>query len=164
MIDQYLALFGLNSDAVLSDVKKAYRKLAKENHPDRFTDELLKIEQEKRMVVINEAYHFILNDFKERINKGKSEPLKNKPKAETDYEIYKKGFDSYSRYNRAHRTEEKVKHLKQARNYFMRLLKEYPDSDWSDDAEEKLKVIGSIGESFIESHFEYSQKRSPGLK
>jgi len=31
----YYAVLGLNSDATLADVKKAYRKLARQHHPDR---------------------------------------------------------------------------------------------------------------------------------
>lgn len=34
--NKYLSIFGLSSQANFSDVKKAYRKLAKELHPDRF--------------------------------------------------------------------------------------------------------------------------------
>ena len=31
----YYDIFGLTSDATLADVKKAYRKLARQHHPDR---------------------------------------------------------------------------------------------------------------------------------
>jgi len=34
-IDKARRLMGLGSDATLSDVKEAYRRLAKEHHPDR---------------------------------------------------------------------------------------------------------------------------------
>ena len=31
----YYGILGLTSDATLADVKKAYRKLARQHHPDR---------------------------------------------------------------------------------------------------------------------------------
>ena len=150
-----LKVLHLEPDASLSDVKKAYRKMAKENHPDRFTDTGQKKAQQQKMAEINEAYHSILAGFDTH-----KEETPNEKAKESDYDIYKRGFDAYSRYNRAHLTREKVSQLKTARDCFIRLLNEYPESDWSSDAEEKLKIIGSIGESFIESHFEYTQKRS----
>jgi curved DNA-binding protein CbpA len=37
MINKYLKILNLEADSTLDDARKAYRKLAKQNHPDRFT-------------------------------------------------------------------------------------------------------------------------------
>ena len=34
-VDDYYSILGLGRDASASDITKAYRKLARENHPDR---------------------------------------------------------------------------------------------------------------------------------
>ena len=39
MIKQYFKLLDVNFDATIDNIKKAHRKLVKEYHPDRFTDE-----------------------------------------------------------------------------------------------------------------------------
>ena len=158
MIEQYLELLGINHNSTLDDVKKAYRKLAKENHPDHFLDKKEKKLREMKMVQLNEAYSYIITNFKD-IKLKSSEDKVKEAKLETDYDIYKKGYDFYSKYCRANRTEEKIKNLKEAKAYFIQLIKEYPDSDWAYDAEEKLKNIGSIIDSSRDLHYEYSQKR-----
>lgn len=54
----YYEVLGLNKDASEADIKKAYRKLAKENHPDLHPGDK---EAEERFKEINEAYE-ILSD------------------------------------------------------------------------------------------------------
>ena len=59
MLYQYLKTLGLSPGALLKDVKKAYRLLAKENHPDRFMNEDEKMKQAEKMAQINEAYRHL---------------------------------------------------------------------------------------------------------
>lgn len=56
-LDRSLALLGLNADAAESDVKAAFRQLARELHPD--VSQLPKAEAEARFKEINEAYTYI---------------------------------------------------------------------------------------------------------
>ncbi len=51
-----LALLGLKTNATQEEIKKAYRKLVKIWHPDRFTETQQKLEAEVKLKQINEAY------------------------------------------------------------------------------------------------------------
>ena len=74
------------------------------------------------MGLLNETYKYITTHFK-KIKLASSE---NEKRPEMHYDIYKKGFDFYTNYCCASRTEEKIKNFKQAKENFNRLLKEYP--------------------------------------
>ncbi|MBN2545656.1 MAG: J domain-containing protein [Spirochaetes bacterium] len=153
MNDKYLKLFGLNNDSTLNDVKKAYRKLAKLHHPDHFNSEEDKKKQEKIMAGITDAYNKILSGL---INSDSTESVlkSNIDKGsvkESDYMLYKKGLGFYKIYFDSffkifHQREvvtvkDKIDCLNKAKFYFDRLKIEYPASQWSFDAEEKLKKI-----------------------
>ena len=56
----YYTILNLPPEAGIADIKKAYYRLAKENHPDHFPQELREI-QELKMMQINEAYHYLAN-------------------------------------------------------------------------------------------------------
>jgi len=58
----YYNTLGLRPDSSAEEIKKVYRKLAMQNHPDRNRDNP---ESEKRIKEINEAYQ-ILGDEKKR--------------------------------------------------------------------------------------------------
>ena len=58
----YYAILGVKSDATPADIKKAYRKIAKENHPDQHPDDA---KAEERFKEANEAYS-ILSDPEKR--------------------------------------------------------------------------------------------------
>ena len=60
----YYKVLGVSRDATKRDIKKAFRKLALEWHPDKYQgDDLQK--SEKRMADINAAYEVLSNDGKE---------------------------------------------------------------------------------------------------
>jgi len=62
MLESSLKILGLSNGATIDEVKSAYRKLAKLNHPDRFMNEdqaHQKIAHE-RFLKIQEAYEFVL--------------------------------------------------------------------------------------------------------
>lgn len=60
--DQYRIL-GLEPDATISEVKKAYRHLAMVWHPDRFSDPELRAKAGDRLSAINQAYEAICQDL-----------------------------------------------------------------------------------------------------
>lgn len=64
MAEDYYDLLGVSPGASAEDLKKAYRKKAIENHPDRNPGDL---EAEKRFKQINEAYSVLSNDQKRKI-------------------------------------------------------------------------------------------------
>jgi DnaJ family protein C protein 3 len=68
----YYKVLGVDRDADERDIKKAYRKLTKEHHPDKAQSRgVPKEEAEKKMAAINEAYE-TLNDpeLKARVDRG----------------------------------------------------------------------------------------------
>jgi len=51
----YYDVLGVKPSAGIKEIKKAFRKLVRKNHPDLFTDEVKEL-QELKMIQINEAY------------------------------------------------------------------------------------------------------------
>lgn len=62
----YYDILGISRDASPSEIKKAYRKLAREHHPDAVADEDKK-EAEKRFKEINEAYQVLSDPQKKKM-------------------------------------------------------------------------------------------------
>ena len=61
----YYSILGLNQSASSNDIKKAYRRLMSENHPDKLIakgvpDEMIKIATERSQEISN-AYEVIRN-------------------------------------------------------------------------------------------------------
>jgi hypothetical protein len=68
----YYRILGLTSDATLADVKKAYRKLARQHHPDRNNADPGAIDRFRR---ITEAYEYLSAHLKDNANgNGHSRP------------------------------------------------------------------------------------------
>jgi hypothetical protein len=61
----YYGILGLPSDATLADVKKAYRKLARQHHPDRNNADPRAIDRFRR---ITEAYEYLSARLKDNAN------------------------------------------------------------------------------------------------
>jgi len=66
----YYGILGLTSDATLADVKKAYRKLARQHHPDRNNADPGAIDRFRR---ITEAYEYLSAHLKDNTH-GHSRP------------------------------------------------------------------------------------------
>jgi len=65
-LPDYYKILGIEKDATKEDIKKQYRKLAKEIHPDRSKTAA----SEDEMVEINKAYEVLSDDEKkERYDK-----------------------------------------------------------------------------------------------
>jgi curved DNA-binding protein CbpA len=68
----YYGILGLTSDATLADVKKAYRKLARQHHPDRNNADPGAIDRFRR---ITEAYEYLSAHLKDNAHgSGHSRP------------------------------------------------------------------------------------------
>ena len=61
----YLDLFNLNENASLEEIKKRFRELAKEFHPDRNKEN----NAHERFLLIKEAYEYLINN---QINESKN--------------------------------------------------------------------------------------------
>lgn len=65
LIKKYSQVLGVSEEASLSEIKKAYRKLAKEYHPDKFASEGMPEEYttfaNQKISEINEAYEYLKN-------------------------------------------------------------------------------------------------------
>jgi DnaJ domain len=73
----YYGILGLASDATLADVKKAYRKLARQYHPDRNNADPGAIGRFRR---ITEAYEYLSAHLKDNApGDGHSRPAQNAP-------------------------------------------------------------------------------------
>ncbi len=149
MLNKYLKLLGLDKDASLTDIKKAYRLSAKKNHPDKFSNGDEKIKQAKIMADITEAYKYIIkNPDQISPDMQKNNSIKN---IANDYKLYKLGMTYYKKYfdtffkffskRELITPEEKRICLNNAGIYFNRLLNEFPESDWGTDARDKMKKI-----------------------
>lgn len=62
-LEQAAKALGVSVNATKAEVKKAYKALAKQCHPDRFTDEAEKKRAEKLFMKINEAFEFFEKHF-----------------------------------------------------------------------------------------------------
>ena len=65
MSDDYYKILGVSKTATADEIKKAYRKLAVQNHPDKHPED--KATYEKKFKEINEAYA-TLSDQQKRAN------------------------------------------------------------------------------------------------
>jgi hypothetical protein len=62
-----LKVLGLGKDASLEEVKRAYRKMCKVWHPDRFQDDAdLRADAEEKMREINAAYEYVMPEMERR--------------------------------------------------------------------------------------------------
>ncbi|KAJ2080724.1 hypothetical protein H4R24_002866 [Coemansia sp. RSA 988] len=58
----YYKILGISRDATQTEVKKAFRKLAHQWHPDRYRGDLPKDQVESKMADINQAYEVLMDE------------------------------------------------------------------------------------------------------
>ena len=60
-IDRHRAILGVDNKATLSDLKKVYRNIMKEWHPDKFQVEEERKAAEAKSAKLIESYHFLVS-------------------------------------------------------------------------------------------------------
>ena len=60
-ITEFRKLYGAERSTTLAELKNAYRKLVKEYHPDKFQEEVKKLEAEEVSKKVIEGYHFLVS-------------------------------------------------------------------------------------------------------
>lgn len=90
LIGEYKKLFGIEGEIVLADIKKTYRNLVKEWHPDKFQDDGAKAkEAEVKSREIIDAYHVLVSlapETKENEAAEYETLIKTKTIVDYDYE------------------------------------------------------------------------------
>lgn len=157
--------------ATREDIRRAYRKLVMENHPDRYPSDQKHI-QELRLVTMTEAYRFLMTELtgpaappapaaKPREASARSGQVA-RPR-DPAYAYYKQGFINFSvavhgiaemnriiakqkatgfkPYRVAQDFANSLSLLDAAHGYFARVVEEYDDSVWSADSRAKLRRI-----------------------
>ncbi len=84
MKDPYEVL-GVSRSASESEIKAAYRNLAKKYHPDNYTDSPLADVAEEKMKEVNEAYDYIMNSRKTGSDTGSGGAYNNAYNASSQY-------------------------------------------------------------------------------
>nr|CAG8484394.1 11888_t:CDS:2 [Entrophospora candida]CAG8485172.1 9931_t:CDS:2 [Entrophospora candida] len=94
----YYKILGVPRSASTRDIKKAYRKLAQQWHPDKYKGDLTLQQVEAKMSSINEAYEVLSNDqLRERYDNGEDP---NDPDRQNSNFFYSDGnpFTEFSRH------------------------------------------------------------------
>ncbi|MGQ9817012.1 MAG: J domain-containing protein [bacterium] len=91
-MENYYTILGVTSTATLAEIKNAYMRLAKQYHPDRFTDEVEKLKANEHFAKITAAYR-ILSDEKLRADYDKSLEKGTKPQGQVQETQAKNAFN-----------------------------------------------------------------------
>lgn len=75
--EKSLKILNLQSSAKLSDIKKSYRKLVKIYHPDKYQDLIERGIAQEKFKKINDAYHYLIDNYDENFAKDLKNDLKN---------------------------------------------------------------------------------------
>lgn len=172
----FISVLKPDASSTGDEVKKRYRELVKQNHPDLFPEDKRR-EQNLILMEINEAYLCIIgNNFTARIQDsgtaGSSEnlPVKHKDPA---YVYYKSAIEhlntgnyifNWSRYattkfsyhfdvrksSLLKTAREALEHYMTAYNSFMKVCTSYPGSVWVRDSADKLDQIEKMNERYTE--------------
>ncbi len=163
----YYEVLSIKPGSNIEEVKKAYHKLVKKNHPDLFPDDQKHL-QELKMIQIIEAYSRLTDEFKFDWNEIKDDSMgwEYKPSSpfevgfhrDVEYAYYKQGFTNYSKalhgikgiekrsqlktdWYYLRRFSNSLCYLRKADVYFSKILDEYPQSIWAYDAYIKVRRI-----------------------
>ncbi len=110
MIDDPYKVLGISRDATKDEIKKAYRKKAKEYHPDLHPDDP---EAAKKMNEVNEAYDMLNNPEKYR-NRQQQNPYSNQYGGTYEYNGQSSSFNYDDIFGFYGRTYEQVQPKTQA--------------------------------------------------
>lgn len=169
LVRLWYELLGLSEDVSTEELKRAYRRLVKRHHPDRFQGEERALQQ-LRMAEINDAYRNILRSragLKQAPPAASPAAFRRGPLSasrevglhgDPAYAYYKQGFVHYSRgaggmmmrgprrklnpdSGGLEQARTALRFFLQAHGYFRRVVEEFPESPWAADAEWRLERI-----------------------
>ena len=112
----YYAIIGVPKTASRAQIKEAYMKLARENHPDRFQDPEKRIQAEETIQAINESYNHLRDE---------------KLRREYDQEIARESLppkEQAERYYRNGVMREELKDYNEAMKFFFEASRLVPES------------------------------------
>lgn len=162
-------ILGIPEGSGIAEIKKAYRKRVKDTHPD-LSDEEGAFRNHLLFIEINKAYQRLIlktPHAARRAVKAEPAPTSSKEMAvhkDPAYVFYKTAMTCYMRIHPSQwshiaekntfglETEEDIRKLTEklrtlsalfpkAYYYFSMVVNEYPNSSWSRDAKEKMKLI-----------------------
>lgn len=148
-MNKYFTILFLSETASLSDVKKAYRKLAKKYHPDKNSGSE---EFSEKFRNIQEAYEKITEYFKSK-----------KQNTEKTKETYNQSSKTNSTNNKSNNNSKKTENQK-AENW--KVEKDELEEEFEEEFEKNNKVVlnYSIGENIEIGYFEYNVLKFEYLK
>lgn len=88
-MSDYYALLGVAPSASTAEIRKAYAVLAREKHPDRFTDPAEKAKAEKALQDITTAFNALMNPR----SRAEHDEKRNKPQPRTPEEVATDAFE-----------------------------------------------------------------------
>ena len=142
-MSNYYHLLGVPRDASAAEVRKAYARLAKERHPDRYSDPREKDEAQRFFMEITEAFNTLTNDKSRREYNGALDKPQPTDPAAIAAQAYEAGTQAYE----ANAYQQAVELLRQAaylapkearyRSYLGMLLSR--NRDWIHEAVQEVE-------------------------
>ena len=116
MAEDYYSILGIPKTASQSEIRTAYLRLAREQHPDRFREPAERDQAEQRFQLVNESFNH-LRDEKLRREYDKSLERKSMPPEQEAETLYKNGL-----------LQEKSKEYSAALKYYYEAMRLAPEN------------------------------------
>src|SRR3990170_2756929 len=96
----YYELLGISKSATTADIRKAYAKLARERHPDRFPDPAVKLQAQQTFQEITAAFNTLSNDrSRAEYDRGLAAPARAPVPEEIARDAFERGTKLYEARN-----------------------------------------------------------------
>lgn len=93
-----LKILNLTVTAKLSNIKKAYRKMVKIYHPDKYQNSVDKEIAEEKLKKINDAYHYLIDNYDENLDLNGAEEKTTSESFDFDDVDAKEEYQQYQQY------------------------------------------------------------------
>lgn len=151
-MNKYYRILFLEESATLSEVKKAYRKLAKKYHPDKNSGSE---EYAAEFRNIQDAYEKILDHlaYKNERAESKNDFNKSKDSNSTDKQTEQSKKTQSQNSQKSNSKEQNTKNENADNNYFDDIFTDFEDDF---EKENKVSLVCGIGENINVGYFEYN--------